>query len=268
MNQEKNHHNKINLYFARARARKDISLSFKGEECSTGLISKLVFITLFGSLVVYGNSGICFGSPNKKSKEFNKSETPNKLAHERYPRSINIHNNLKSAKTLDRLDSAVRARKNGNKVSVQKLKDARSIEKDPLVRHRLNQALFIRDSKEALDLLAESLANDPNHTVRQGAAQSLSGYPNNPKAVKALAEALEKDSAARVRYACANSLALSEISPALDALTKAAKHSDPRLRRQVAFSLKRHTSKKAKRVLKKLKKDKDPFVRAEARKED
>jgi HEAT repeat protein len=115
-------------------------------------------------------------------------------------------------------------------------------------------------TNQGVELVA-SLQNDKDPMVRQGAAQMLGNYVYNLDAVKSLVRALEKDSDAGVRYACALSLALSKTSEAFQALEKAAKDTDPNLRRQVAFSLHRHPAKKAQKILKQMQKDSDESVR-------
>jgi HEAT repeat protein len=168
---------------------------------------------------------------------------------------------LQSSDSSERLMATSSIGKAGAELSSEKISLLQKEENDPLVRHRLNQAMAENSlTNQGVELVA-SLQNDKDPMVRQGAAQMLGNYVYNLDAVKSLVRALEKDSDAGVRYACALSLALSKTSEAFQALEKAAKDTDPNLRRQVAFSLHRHPAKKAQKILKQMQKDSDESVR-------
>jgi len=113
--------------------------------------------------------------------------------------------------------------------------------------------------------LIQTLQTDPDAVVRQGAAQSLGNYSQNPLVVRALADALRDDKEKSVRYACALGLGLSPTFKAIRALESASTDPDADLRRQIAFSLQRHrvgaNKKKAESLLKQLQKDSDESVR-------
>ncbi len=175
---------------------------------------------------------------------------------------------LDSAKSTDRLEALESNKNRRDRFSSQKLKSKLKSEKNPLVRHRLNQALASADSSDALTALIESLQTDTDPMVRQGAAQSLSQYAKSPVVARALADSLSKETIPAVRYAAALSLTLSDSPEALTALEKAASDADVNIRKQVAYGLHRNTNKNAQRILKKLKGDKDPAVRDVARKEE
>lgn len=168
---------------------------------------------------------------------------------------------MQEASPAARLEAikAYRAKRSG--VTRDEFKAMRDGEKNGLVRMRLNQTMAETGLSDGGKLLIESLRSDADPMVRQGAAQSLGNFVQEPIVVTALAEALEKDSEAPVRYACALSLGLSKTPVAFAALEKAAVSTDPDLRRQVAFSLKRQDSKKADAILKKMRNDKDASVR-------
>ena len=168
---------------------------------------------------------------------------------------------LKSPLAADRLEAVEMIQANNIPVPQEKIRAALSVEKDPLVRHRLNQILAENSVSGVEKDIIESLKKDPSPIVRQGAAQTLGNYVQTPAVVRALSNALREDSEKSVRYACALSLGLSDSFLSITALEKASRDPDPDLRRQVAFSLKRHTSYKAKQLLKKLKKDSDSSVR-------
>lgn len=116
--------------------------------------------------------------------------------------------------------------------------------------------------------LIAALQSDPDAMVRQGAAQSLGNYVQNPLVVRALAGALDSEKEKSVRYACALSLGLSPTFKAITALEKASTDPDADLRRQIAYSLQRHkvgaNKVKATALLKKLSKDADSSVRIAA----
>lgn len=139
---------------------------------------------------------------------------------------------------------------------------------EALERRKANRELLLKNTSEGEKALIEALRNDPSGVVRQSAAQQLGNHSQNPLVVRALAEALRDDREQSVRYASALSLGLSPTFKAITALEKAASDPDPDLRRQVAFSLKRHrvgqNKRKATDLLKKLQRDTDPSVRAMA----
>lgn len=134
-----------------------------------------------------------------------------------------------------------------------------------LERWKSNRELALKNASEIEKTLLGSLQNDLSPVVRQGAAQQLGNYSQNPLVVRGLADALENDTDKAVRYASALSLGLSPTFKALRALEKASVDPDPALRRQIAFSLKRHrigaNRIKAQQLLKKLLADSDVSVR-------
>ncbi|MCG3205659.1 MAG: hypothetical protein KCHDKBKB_02381 [Elusimicrobia bacterium] len=132
-------------------------------------------------------------------------------------------------------------------------------------RWRKIQKLQRLPASEVETILIAALQSDPSSVVRQGAAQSLGNYSQNSVVVRALAKALHEDPEKSVRCACALSLGLSPTFKAIRALENAVDDPDPDLRRQIAFSLKRHrvgaNKLKAEALLKKLGKDSDLSVR-------
>ncbi len=113
--------------------------------------------------------------------------------------------------------------------------------------------------------LIRDLESNSAEMVRQGAAQQLGNYVQNPAVVRALATALETDSAKSVRCACALSLAIAPTFRSITAYERVLSDPDPDLRRQVAFGLQRHLAGpnkfKAAALLKKLENDQDESVR-------
>ncbi len=176
--------------------------------------------------------------------------------------------NFDSAKSSERLEALETDKNKARKISPERIKSKLKGEKDPLVRHRLNQALAASGTDDVLQTLVDSLQNDPDPMVRQGAAQSLSQYSKNPFAAQSLAESLATEKVPSVRYACALSLSLSESAAAFAALQKAASDSDINVRKQIAYGLHRNSHKNAQKILKKLQGDKDPSVREVARKKE
>lgn len=136
---------------------------------------------------------------------------------------------------------------------------------EALDRWQKNREMSAINAPDAERNLMDSLMSDSSPIVRQGAAQQLGNYSQNPLVVRALAYALRNDLEKSVRYACALSLGLSRTFKAITALERALNDSDPDLRRQIAFSLKRHRigagKVRANLLLKKLQKDSDPSVR-------
>lgn len=134
-----------------------------------------------------------------------------------------------------------------------------------LKRLRQNQDLAKQKPSEAEVSLMTTLQFDTDPMIRQGAAQMLGNFSQNPAVVRVLANALRDDKEKAVRYACALSLGLSPTFKAISALEKAAEDPDADLRRQVAFSLQRHRTGrnkvKAEQILKQLQRDNDASVR-------
>lgn len=136
-----------------------------------------------------------------------------------------------------------------------------------LDRWNANRDLAKREVSGVEATLIASL-NDPEPMVRQGAAQELGKYAQNPAVVHALSDTLLNEKAPAVRYACALSLGLSPTFRAIRALEKVAADPDANLRRQVAYSLQLHrkgqNKRKAEELLKKLRRDSDASVRTAA----
>jgi HEAT repeat protein len=128
------------------------------------------------------------------------------------------------------------------------------------------QELAEQNSPGAEVKLIETLQTDPDSAIRYSVAKLLGKRTQNPDIVKVLANVLQNDSDKGVRYACALSLGLSPTFKAITALERASDDPDPVLRQQVAISLRRHrkgqNKRKADDILKKLKRDSDPSVRA------
>lgn len=222
---------KNNLIYARARkmthASIDLFLAY-----STGLIAFLLLV--------------CFQSP------------PVLLAAEK---TKSPAASLNSPKLSDRLDAVEKMKSKQSNVSPEQIRLSRTTEESGLVRHRLNQALVGKLlSGVELDLI-DSLKNDPDPVVRQGAAQSLGNYVQNSLVIRALSDQLKTETEKSVRYACVLSIGLSSSFLSMKALEKASVDSDPNMRRQVAFILKRHTGFKPEQLLKKLQRDVDLSVR-------
>jgi HEAT repeat protein len=110
------------------------------------------------------------------------------------------------------------------------------------------------------DLVA-SLQTDEAALVRQGAAQILGNYVGSPIVLRALTDALDKETDPAVRYACALSLTLSTEKTAFRVMEALTRDNDPNIRRQIAYGLTRNRSQQAKALLKKLERDRDPGVR-------
>lgn len=172
---------------------------------------------------------------------------------------------ISSRKSEQRLKGLEEIRRGRARVSEAKLRAAHQAEKDPFLRLRFLQGLSALGATQAPETMIDALRRDESPAVRQAAAQELGKYAQREDAVTALSAALDTDAAPEVRYACALSLGLSRSAPALAALAKAARHSDPQLRRQAAFSLKRHGGPQAAKILKGLEKDEDSSVREMAR---
>ncbi len=166
---------------------------------------------------------------------------------------------IKSRKAGDRHEALEQIRRRKGKISDAEMNSAFSKEKDPVL--KTGMLRMIAATPGAAGTLIASLKTDPSPTVRQSAAQELGRYARDAAVVAALADALKKDKAQEVRAACALSLAFSDTPAADDALELASRDRDPNLRRQAAFSLKRHKSAKAAAVLKRLKTDPDASVR-------
>jgi len=155
-------------------------------------------------------------------------------------------------------------RRHKGRISGDKLRASKQIEKNPILRRQLNQAMAASQVSNVEMELISSLERDDSALVRVGAAQTLGNYVQTRGVIEALINALKVDQDMAVRVACARSLGLSDTPPSVLALEKASTDSNPRLRRAVAASLKRHTSKVAQQSLKKLRKDVDPSVRRTA----
>lgn len=177
----------------------------------------------------------------------------------------NVEKALSSSKKADRLTAADQVRRGRGAASPAALKGALGREKDGLVRARLLQGVAAQSGAGAVGELIASLDRDASVFARQAAAQELGPYAAQPEAAAALAAALRKDTAPEVRYACASSLALAKGPVAVEALDWASRHGDPDLRRQAAFSLRRHAGAEAKKILKRLEGDGDASVRKEAK---
>ncbi|MCB4756876.1 MAG: HEAT repeat domain-containing protein [Elusimicrobia bacterium] len=178
-----------------------------------------------------------------------------------------VEQDLNSADRFKRLSAIEAMRKHKELVGEEKIKAAKRAERDPQVRHRLNQVLVKNDAPGVVQELVDSLKNDSDVQVRRGAAQELSRYAEDPTATEALAAALQFEPHPAVRSACIRSLALSDTPAAVAALKIASQDPDPKMRKQAAFSLKWHTSREARKILKRLKKDGDPDVRRVAKAE-
>lgn len=178
--------------------------------------------------------------------------------------AFDAEKSLDSRKSEDRIRALDAVRQGRARVPEGKLRAAHKAEKDPLVRLRFLQALSAGAGDGARGELIAALRSDPASSARQAAAQELGKYASAPEAVAALAEALAKDAAPEVRYACALSIGLSPSRPALRALEKAAADPDPNLRRQAAASLRRSNDPAARVALRRLAGDRDASVRAMA----
>lgn len=176
--------------------------------------------------------------------------------------------NFDSVKSSERLEALEADKNKSLKISPERIKSKLKSEKDPLVRHRLNQALAASGTDDVLNMLVDALKKDPDPMVRQGAAQSLSQYSKNSFAAQSLAESLGTEVVPAVRYACVLSLSLSESPEALAALQKATDDPDVNIRKQLAYGLRWNSHKLAVKILKKLKSDKDASVRDIARKKE
>lgn len=137
---------------------------------------------------------------------------------------------------------------------------------NPTLKHiRNNQEFAHKNPTEAEFKLIETLETNSDPIVRQSAAQLLGNHCQNLTVVSVLANALQKDSDKAVRCACALSLGLSPTFRAITALERSSDDRDPDLRRQIAFSLKRHrvgaNKIRAESLLKKMQKDDDVSVR-------
>ncbi len=145
--------------------------------------------------------------------------------------------------------------------TLKEIRTARTSEKNPLKRHRLNQDIIRSQEPGISDTLLESLKTDTDPMVQTGAAQELGNYVQNPGVVDALIAALKTNPSNSVRMAVARSLSLSKSPAAAAALSQAADDQDPFVRKQVAFGLKKHNTKESKAALKKLKRDGNKQVR-------
>lgn len=175
-----------------------------------------------------------------------------------------VEASLSSRRKDDRLEAAQQLRQRRGRASAEAVRRALRGEADEMLRVRLTQALAAQAVPGVQDDLAASLGTDASPQVRQAAAQELGRYVRLPGVVTALAGALRKDAAPAVRYACALSLALSDTSEAAAALDWAARQADPDLRRQAAFSLRRHSGSQSRKTLERLRGDADESVRRTA----
>lgn len=145
--------------------------------------------------------------------------------------------------------------------TLPEMRAEKNSEKNGLKRHHLIRELAkTKISGIELDLIG-ALENDPEAVVRQGAAQGLGNYVQNPAVLKALADHLKKENEPAVRYACVLSIGLSNSFKAMNVLENFSDDADPNMRRQVAVMLKRQNNIRSKILLRKLKKDQDPSVR-------
>ena len=177
------------------------------------------------------------------------------------PARMRARDGIHSQKSRDRFDAIESLRRREETVSDDEIKSAMASETDSILRHRLQQLRVQNEAPQVWDDLVASLKTDPSGVVRQGAAQALANYVRQQGVPAALAEALRKDLDPAVRYACARSLALSQSFTALHALDLASRDSDPDMRAQAAFSLKRQTSPEAKKILQRLRADAAVSVR-------
>lgn len=168
---------------------------------------------------------------------------------------------LISSDRRDRLEAIETIRGRSEMVAPEKIRAARDAERDPLLRHHLNQAMAESGVNGVDADLIQSLKNDSNAMVRQGAAQSLGNYVQNPNVIQALSDGLEKDGDLAVRCACALSLGNARGIKAQAALEKSMGDADADLRRQIAYSLKRQKSARSIALLKKMQNDADESVR-------
>ena len=152
-------------------------------------------------------------------------------------------------------------KKSPRKMSLKEIRDARTSEKDPAKRHRMNRDIIRSQEPGISDTLLESLKTDADPMVQTGVVQELGNYVQNPGVIEALVAALKTNPSNSVRMAAARSLALTSSPIAAKALSEAASDNDPHVRKQVAFGLKFHKTKESKAALKKLKKDGDKNVR-------
>lgn len=152
-------------------------------------------------------------------------------------------------------------------VTAERIRSQRVSEQKGIERYRMNRQLVRLGAQGVERDLIESLLRDPDSMVRQGAAQKLGNYAQNPVVVKALGDQLNVETESAVRYACVQSLSLSSSYRAMSTLEKFSDDSDPVMRRLVAFNLKRREETRAKLILKKMRRDKDASVRALAQEE-
>ncbi len=173
-------------------------------------------------------------------------------------------NLIRSKRAGDRHEALEQMRQRKVRISTADMNSAFSKENDPVL--KTGMLRLIAEAPGAAGVLVSSLKTDPSSTVRQSAAQELGRYTRDAAVVAALCDALKNDKAQDVRCACALSLAFANTPESDAALELASKDQDPNLRRQAAFSLKRHTGAKAAAILKKLEKDADASVRGMAKK--
>ena len=173
---------------------------------------------------------------------------------------------LHSADKNERLGASAAVQSGNTKATETQIIQIRDSETDPLVRHRMNQAMTGAQMTGAPAALVSSLEKDVDPMVRQGSAQQLGNYVQSPGVVEALAKALGRDKDRAVRCACALSLSLNLSPISFAALRKASTDSDPDLRRQIVYSLKRHqqgaNKADATNLLEKFRHDSDASVRA------
>ena len=177
---------------------------------------------------------------------------------------LSVEDQLNSSDRDIRLQGAEKLRTHPGTLSNAKISQLKTQEKDPLIRHRLNQALARSGLSTVVVDLLNSLKSDSDIVVRQGAAQELGNYTNNLDVVKELAQSAKKETDSSVRTACLLSLSVSQSEEATKSLEKFLNDNDPQIRRVVAVGLKRQNTISSKKLLKKLQSDPDEDVRAAA----
>lgn len=148
--------------------------------------------------------------------------------------------------------------------SVEELRASRKTEKNPLLRRKINDDLARQMPIGVEKDLLDSLKNDADPQVRIGAAGALGNYSQNRFVVEALAETALNDVNSELRYAAVRSLGLSKSFRSMRTLEKLMENSNPLMRREVAYALKRQKSIRAKILLNKLANDSDATVRKAA----
>lgn len=160
-----------------------------------------------------------------------------------------------------RLRAADELRRRGPGAGARRLREARRSEPDGQVRLRINQALASSSEPGVYADLVDSLRQDRDPLVREGAARQLGNYVQAPGVVAELIRSLERDSDPAVRRSSAYALSISKSPEAAEALERASTSPDTELRRQAASGLSRRGDKRSKRALKKMRRDPDARIR-------